>query len=349
MKKVIELGDTTTSDVQGTSATTYALEPTKWLNQINEAAKKRHYFAQFVYQTTLQKGQFDVVIPYRTAYLSTMTDTTTEGGAITYTDLNNLDGIRLQPSPHAYGIAISNHALRTNAVDLIAAAREELTYYAGDVVDQAVATGMRDATAATNSARGVSIVYGGSGNYKEADLAAGDVFTPELVADAKRKLMSSKQTYTDYSSGFGISSASKNPWRPEPGDPFVLFIAPEQENALLKDPQFVNAAEYGSDKIVRNGEIGEYLGVKIVVTDNTPSYSSGDSCTDGGSGTWATNGHRCIMAKPKAAAALAWGHEPELHVFDYPSELETRLVLEMSYATDSVHDDAIVWISVADE
>lgn len=349
MKKVIELGDTTTSDVRGTSGTTYMLQPTKWLTQINEAAKKRLYFTQFVYQTTLQNGQFDTVIPYRSAYLSTMTDVTAEGNAVTYTDLNNIDGIRLQPSPHSYGIAISNHALRTNPVDLVSAAREQLTYYAGDVVDQAVATAMRDATAATNTARGVSIVYGGSGNYKEASLAAGDIFTPEMVADAKRKLMSSKQTYSNYSSAFAISSAAKNPWMPDPADPFVLFIAPEQENALLKDPQFTNAAEYGSNKVIANGEIGEYLGVKIVVTDNTPSYASGDSCTDGGSGTWAVNGHRCIMAKPKAAAAIAWGHQPDLHVFDYPSELETRLVLEMAYATDTIHDDAIVWLPVADE
>ena len=349
MKKVIELGDTTTSDVRGSSDTTYRLQPTKWIAQINDAAKKRHFFAQSVYQTTLGPNTYDTVIPYRTAYLASVTDTTTEGGAVTFTDLNNLDGVRLQPGIHAYGIAIANHAIRTTAVDTMRAAREELTYYAGDVVDIAVAGGMRDATVANSSARGVSIVYGGTACYESDDLAAGDVLTPEMIAKGKRKLKSSIQTYTDFSAAFANSSQAKNPWNADDKDPFTAWIAPEQEEAIITDDQFSNASEYGGREGILNGEVGKIYGVKIVVTDNVPAYASGAACTDGGAGTWAAAGHRCMMAKPKAAAALAWGKEPQLHVFPYPRELEMDLILELAYATDSIHDDAIAWLPVVDE
>ncbi|MCK4783686.1 MAG: hypothetical protein KAV87_08055, partial [Desulfobacteraceae bacterium] len=178
MKKVIQLsaGDTTSTDVRGDAATVYELEPVAWIKEINDGAKKRHFFAQSVYQTTLPPNTHNTIIPVRTAYMSSMSDTTTEGGAVVYTDLDNLDGIQLTPGIHANGIAISNHAVRTTLVDLIRAAKEELTYYAGDVVDQAVVNGIRDATVATSSTRGVSIVYGGSSNYESDDLAAGDIF-----------------------------------------------------------------------------------------------------------------------------------------------------------------------------
>lgn len=345
MKRVIELGDTTTTDVRGSSDTTYRLQATKWLKQINDAAKKRHMFSQVVYKSTLAKGQNSVVVPYRTAYLTSVTDNTTEGGAVTFTDLNNLDGIRINPEDHAYGISIANKVVRDNVLDTVRAAREELTYYAGDVVDQAVANSMRDASVADSSTRGVSIVYGGSDNYEEDDLASGDTLTPADIIKAKRKLRSSTQSYTDFSSSFGTSSQSKNPWSP----PFTMWIGPEQEEALLNDSQFRNAAEFGSDKVVLNGQIARYMGVNIVTADNTPSYSSGDACTDGGSGTWGADGHRCIMAKPKAAAALVWDKEPSLQVSYYPRELSTDIILELDYGVDSIHDDAICWVSVTDD
>ncbi len=42
-------------------------------------------------------------------------------------------------------------------------------------------------------------------------------------------------------------------------------ITPRLEEQLLCDSQFVNAAEYGSDKVLKTGEIGSYLGCRIYV------------------------------------------------------------------------------------
>ena len=125
------------------------------------------------------------------------------------------------------------------------------------------------------------------------------------------------------------------------------MLPADQQNTLEKDSQFVNAAEYGSNEIVLNGEIGKYLGVKIIDTENTPKYAIGDAAPDGGS-VWAVAGTRCIMAKANAAAALVWGIKPRLHIFDYPRELEQDFVLEMSYASSTIHNDALVFADVAD-
>jgi len=47
-----------------------------------------------------------------------------------------------------------------------------------------------------------------------------------------------------------------------------IVIHPAQENSLLKLPNFVNASQYGANTIILNGEIGNYLGTKIVVSNN---------------------------------------------------------------------------------
>jgi hypothetical protein len=55
-----------------------------------------------------------------------------------------------------------------------------------------------------------------------------------------------------------------------------------------------------------------------------------------------------MMIKANTAVGLAWALKPRLVVFDFPSELEKRLVLEQSYGTGVIQPDAIVHIDVAD-
>ena len=322
-----------------------------WLKTIIDAAKKKHYYAQFVYQTEVPPGNADVVIPKRSKMLSSSdyASSASEGAAVNYTKLNNIDGVQITPVDYNYGIAISNKALRTNALDLLKYARDELTYYAGEVVDNAVVTALVGATAATSSTAGAQTVYGGDATADSA-LQAGDVLTTTMITEAKRKLESTTCKYWTLGTGESVSSATKNPWTNDPNEPFVLFIAPEQQEALLNDTQFVNASEYGSDKVIHSGEIGEYLGIKVIVSNNTKAYTTSDSSPDGESGgNPGVNMHRCILCKPMRAAALAWGQKPKLYSFDYPSELEKRIILELSYAAKVIHDDAIVWLDVAQE
>jgi len=349
--------DTISTDVRGTLRTAYALEPTNWLKEINDAAQKVHYFKQFAYQTKVAKGNKDVIIPYRTSYMNSVRSGLTsgdwevsaaEGADVAFTKLSNLDGVQIVPTPKNAGVTISNWALNVNAIDLIRAAKEELTYHAGDMVDQDIAYQINQATASTSTARGAQTIYGGDAQA-ESELAAADKITTNLVADAKTKLQSSTCRYwTPASPGAeAVSSQAKNPWKSNPGDPFVLFIAPEQENVFIKDDQFTNAATYGSDKIIHSGEIGEYLGIKIIVTDNVQKIVSGGTALDGGSAPGAA-GHRCVLCKPKAAYGYADAIAPRIIVEDYPRQLSKDIILEMAYGTAVIHDDAIVFIDVTD-
>jgi len=344
MMNVFELGDTTTSDTRGTGATSYALEPRMWLKKLLEAAKQNLFFDSVFQQHNLPNGTRDLSVPYRQAFLQTVTgvtpagldDTTTEGGAMTFTDLNNLDGIVIQPTNHAYGIAISNKAVRDNAVNLLTAARDELSYGHALTVDSSLVSALNSATAATSVARGMQTIFGGDATTT-ASLASGDVITTDLWAKAKR-FLSSKSCY--YSSS-AVSSEQKNPWHSTPGEPFVGFIAPEQEYAFLTDSQFVNAAEYGGQEVLLNGEIGKYVGVKMVTTDVTPNY------TNWGGASLA--GHSCFMVKSKVCGAVAFSQTPKLHIVPFPSELETRIILETDYNSSALHSDSIVRMQVSDD
>lgn len=360
--KELASGDTGSTDARGSSiGTKYALEPIQWLKEINDAAQKQLMFAQSIQQVIVDGNTKDVVIPYRTDYLATVEPSlgtgsggtggdwvvseTNAGAAITFTKLNNFDGVTITPIDRSAGIAIPNMVLRQNAIPLMDQAKRELTYHAGDEVDIQTAKILKAATASTSSARGAQTVYGGDATT-DASLDSADTFDPDLIANAKTKLQSRKTKY--WSGGTEAnSSQDKPPWRNTPDDPFMLFISSEQENSLLKSSQFVNAAEYGGNEVVLNGEIGKFLGVKIIVTENTPKVASGGTAPDGGSAP-SVDIARCMMIKPKAAAAIAWSIRPRLHVFDYQRELEKNFILEQAYEVATIHNDAVVHIDVTD-
>jgi len=336
---VIELADTSSSDVTGTSFTAYGLQPSVWLKEIIQAAKKKQYFMQIAYKSKVPKGALNLVIPMVTSYSGTFTDTTSENTEVATTTLSGLDSKTITPTRHSYAVAISYYAIETNQVDLLKYAKERLTYFAGDVVDKAIASALENASTASASSAGAQVLYGGDA-YSTATLEQGDVLTPELIAEAKLRLESNLCRYWDGGTE-GICSEEKNPWVNEPNAPFVLFIGPEQEAALLKDPQFTNAAQYGSDEVIKNGFVAEYLGVKIVKTHNCPAYNN-----------WGTSGNLsgrvCFMVKSKKAVAYVERGKPKIFVYDYPPKLQVKLIMVMDYAVDTLFEDAIVKIYVSD-
>jgi len=349
METIQKLAETQASDVRGASSTTYGLEPIQYLKEIVDGAKNQLFFANFAMEITAPTGVHDVILPKRTVYEgSSMSFDTTERIAadISWTTLDNLTSVIATPAPVIAGYALSNFSLRTNAVNLLKVARDELSYAIGNRVDAAIATALGDATVASNSVRGAQTLYGGDAT-SAATLEAGDVITTDLVAKAARYLKDTKMYYRA-SGAYGtetLSAVAKNPWAPDAQEPFVLFIGPAQEETFRKDSQFVNAAEYGSNKVVQNGEIGEYLGIKVVVTTNVESVAGSATAPDGTTAAVAMT--RCIMMKAKKAVALVWGQKPELKVFDYPTRDQTRISLVCAYAIKVIQDDAIVFIDVS--
>lgn len=361
MKETIQelaTGRTKESDVSGSATSSTALEPAIWLKQIVDAAKTRLFFTNFVYQTTLQKGQAETVIPYRSKYLGSSgityaTATPNAGTGITSTKLDNLDGVTIKPTMQASRVTIGNFALHSNAVDLIRAAQDELVYSIGDKVDAYVATQIGDASSSTSTLSGAQILYGGDAT-SDTTLATGDIMTTDLVAEARKLLMTKNKQYrasTGAGGGYGAvqsASVTGNPWISTPDDPFVLFIGPAQEEAFLKDSQFVNAAEYGAREVILNGEIGRYLGVKIIVTNNVEQVASGSEGPDAETANAGATMTRCVLMKGKKAAALVWGQKPKLSFFDNVPEVSQDVVLEAAYKCSVIHADAIVFIDVSD-
>ena len=339
-------GDTTTTEVQGSSSTIHMLEPVSWLKEIMKAARSEWYFAQLAKQVDVPEGTKEVVIPYKKKYLETtdFANTYSAGAEITATKLNSNDGVKLTPSPKTQRISIENHALRTNAVNIIADAKEELINYAANVVENDIVTAILGATMTDATTAGAQLLYGGT-HTSDATLTDGDVLTPELVSKAK-SFLRSKRAYYWNSGVLTLSSASKNPWKKDARGEIVLFITPEIEHSLRLDSQFTDASQYGSNEVVLTGEIGKYMGVKVIVSDFVPTYSTGTAAPDG-SGNVITNIARTIMVKQNKAYAIAWGLKPTLKVSPFDREASVDIILELTYAADTVYDDAIVFIDVS--
>ncbi len=369
MKQTIkELAVTEQADVRGASiGTAYGLQPVQFLKEVVDGAKKQLFFANFVRVLHAPKGVYEVVIPTRTTFegRSGMTfntaGTDVAGGSgagtgpyantpadISWTTLDNVSNVSCTPMPIIAGYALRRYELDTNIINLVEFAREELSYAIGDRVDRLIATTLGDATDAATTTLGMQILYGGDANSDASgQLTAGDVITTDLVAKAARYLKDIVMVHRTSGTGAEtLAAIDKNPWQNTADDPFVLFIGPAQEETFRKDSQFVNAAEYGSDIVVQNGEIGQYLGIRLVVTTNVENVASGGNGPVSGSAT-GTDSTLCILMKPKAACALVWGKDPEVKVFEYPSQDQIRIGLYCAYAATVVHPDAIVGISVA--
>jgi len=263
-----------------------------------------------------------------------------------------MNGEGIIPTPKYAGVAISNYALRSNALNLVQYAKDELTYGIGDHIDYYIVSAIGDATdASSGTTFGAQTLYGGDAT-SDSTLSTGDVITTDLVAKGARYLK--QKTCYYWSSGTETQCADKNPWAPRSDEPFVLFIGPAQEETFRKDSQFVNASEYGSDKVIHNGEIGEYLGIKIIVTNNLEQVAttgvSPDIAQTALTESYVNPGAemtRCIMMKAKKAFTFVWGQKPQLKVFDYPQRDQTWITLTCAYAGAVIQDDAIVFIDVS--
>jgi len=347
-----ELAATITNQaaVQGDALSTYELLPAIWAKKVVDAAKARHVYTQAFDQFTLAEGQNMLIIPKRKKYQSSWETSAAEYGVntnITWTALGTTDGVQITPADASYGFELTNLAVRTNAIPMVAYCREELAYKMSDLIEDNVTTTLDDATAMSNTVWGMQTIFGGDATDANNNLDDGDVLTTSMINKAER-LIESNVGYYWNSNAWTRSAVSKNPWELH-DSPLYLYIAPEQKEALRNSGQFVNAAEYGGNEVVMNGEIGQYLGVKVLCTTKTPSVASAGTFTHQGSTCQVdTNVHTCFMLKSGVAGALVWGLKPRINAFDWPSGMKKRITLEMAYASAAVQPDAIVKLAVTD-
>lgn len=60
-----------------------------------------------------------------------------------------------------------------------------------------------------------------------------------------------------------------------------IVIHPKQENSLIKLSDFIDASIYGGREVVMNGEIGKYLGLRVLVTTQIPQNTTTATAYDG--------------------------------------------------------------------
>lgn len=285
-------------------------------------AEEQRFFRQAIDERTELIGAKDksLRIPYSTAHQDITKRTALDfGQERTYTEMSSLDTMDITPSYKLGGVGIDKELLGTTRVDLI----KEAKFILVEDIEEGIESAITDAydTAVTTN-----VVYGGDATTP-ATLATGDKFTLDLLADAIQKLGTKWKTS-------------------------LLYISSYQRAILHKSSQFTSAAEYGGREVILNGEIGKYLGIKVIETDLTKSYSGTDQDLGiaGGTGIWGADGTSCQLIgttrSGRKPGILAWKEKPSVD-YEYVKRKATHYLLsDVAYGVGIVHEKACCLIKV---
>jgi len=241
-----------------------------------------------------------------------ITQTHTEGGERTFTEMTNLHYIDAAVTFKMGAICISKEIASTSHIDLVEQAKYTIVQATEKDIEADIVTELETAT--TNA------VYGGDAT-SYASLATGDIITADVIADARAKL----RAYNFI--------------------PEVVVISSYQEAALMKDSVFVNASEYGGREVILNGEIGKYLGAKVIVTENVDAKTTT-------SDSWGADGHLCFMlgknAQNQWPATIVWKEKPN-YSYEFLKRWNNHYIyVDAAYDVELVLETAVCEIFVTD-
>lgn len=310
------------------------MQPTVWAKEVLRYGESLRKFDQLVLVNSemVNSKAEKVTLSYQTSHLNidtTPVDTTyPEGTVREMTEMNNLDTADLSIAQSDFlkgAIAIGKEIFMTCALDLLSNARYMISQDLADDVDLALASTLQSTDVGNQ-------LWGGDATQVE-DLTDGDVLTTDLIADAARQIK-----VNDF-------------------EPKYFVISPYQEATLRKDSQFTNAAEYGSDKVVLKGEIGEYLGVKVIVTTNSNMHYASDDTETNEDATVpnVTNGMTtCIMIgetrnNQKVAAALAWKEKPHIDYEYEKNEARHLIYYDQAFTSAIMQTEAVSLVKVSNQ
>lgn len=339
--------EVTSTTARGDSYTGYMNKPI-WQGEMSDAAKDTMFFLDAVDVRVLPEKQSQLKVPFRNYFPkgSSVSWVTSEATSdITNYGTNHINGVIIEPTPYYQAAYITNFGDFHNARNLVQDKMDELSYALADYIDVAIAKALGDATETTSTVAGAMTLYGGDA-YSDNTLSAGDILTPSLINEAE-VLLSGKTAYYWSGSTFTASTGIKNPWKNEPTDPFVLMIGQRQKQALRNSSQFVSAAEYGNRVVISSGEIGDYLGIRVICSNNTESVAAGGTAPDGGSAP-SVNMTRCLLIKGRAAYTFVWGRSPRFESWTKGWQDAKGITLVCDFAGSIIHADAVIKIDVAD-
>lgn len=325
MEQIIELtsGDT----VVGTTGFANLLGK-KWAERVILFGESARRFDQSCIVNTDLVGSRDktVYIPKSTSHLDIDTSRSGgEGGDRDTTKLDNLSGVDCSIAANNYEagcVVITKELFDASRVNAITQARYAIAQDLAENVDAAIATELQD-TSVTN------VVYGGTSATGVDGLAAGDVISTDDVAD-------------------GMEQIESNNFFPK-----YLYLHPKQVKVFRKDPQFINASEYGTDDVVIKGKITKYMGLEVIETTNVPAYSATDVDVNDGSDQWAVDGHIGVMVgtglqNQPVGCALVWKNKPEIgYEYDKMSN-EHRIFHDQAFMAQIIQEGSISLLKTAD-
>lgn len=341
--------EVTSTTARGTSFTGYRNQGVEWQGDLSDAAIDTMYYLDAVDVRMLPAGNAQYIVQKR-KYYATQGDIAFDTTEPSTADISNfgtnlVDGEVIQPIRYYKSARVSNFGNRTNLRPLVQDKRDEMSFGMSDLIDSTISTALGDATDTTSTVSGAMTLYGGDANADSA-LESGDVLTTELINEAD-VLLSGRASYYWNSGVWTPSTGTKNPWSNEARDPYVLMIGQRQKQALRNSSQFVNASEYGNRVVISSGEIGEYLGVRVIVSNNAESVAASGTAPDGGSAP-TVNMTRCIFMKGRKAYTFVWGEKPKFTPYAMEWRDQRGIVLTADFAGATIHGDAIIKIDVSD-
>lgn len=319
-------GQDSTQELSATTTGTEdfsAVQAAEWLDRVVYHAEPRRRFLELSreFDDLVGSGAKELTIPRTNNPVDMSGDNKkSEGDARNYTELQALDGETVTIEDENDGgndwyegaLRISKQQVMTTPVNVMEVARRKLAEQIARDVDfelyeEAVlsADGVADTVSSSEFDDDHGVTDHPSGDHVVDQTESGRL-TPDSIAEAQARI-------------------EANNW-----EPFALVISSDQKKDLRTDSQFTNAAEYGSDEVVLNGEIGMYLGLRIVVS-NTVDQAAVMVGRERESGA-------------DVAQAVVWKEEPEVnHTFKL-EENEHRFYYDQAFKATTVQPTALAVI-----
>ena len=163
----------------------------------------------------------------------------TESTAITPSAISYTQ-VTYTPSEVGLAVAITQKEKVRSINDIMAEKARDMGYALAKKLDQDIFTALASTTITNYVPNSVAV----------SAIASSDTIGTDVIADA-------------------IAAVRANDYEAK-----YLVIHPNQEKALMKLSQFVDASVYGGREVVMNGEIGRYLGLRVLVTTLVPANAT---------------------------------------------------------------------------
>ena len=283
-----------------TTALVPEIIPEIWSAELEKAANAKRIARNLIRTyTTLRDGPGDILRVPKQGKIDAVG--LTEGTDITPTALDYGELV-LTPAEVGAAVRVTKDVVENSIIDVLRDATEQLGEALAQKEDRDILADLAGPTG--------HILYGGDAS-SAATLVQGDVLTTDMIAS-------------------GVALIREDNFEPD-----CFVIHPIQERILLKDAQFTDASQYGSQEPVLKGEIGKYLGLKVIVSTNVQNP--------------AVDVHSCVLMDAKRAGAIAVKRDATVDT-DYEVLKRSHLIVgTMKYDAGVLNDLAICAIVVHDK